>query len=364
MIPNCESTTDINTCTSCKSGYVLIRYSNCFSQNISNCPMGSLPRNVNGVSFCQQFDVLNCNNTSPDGLYCIQCNQGFTSINGRCFIVSNTINCPSGSCNCQGGYYFGDNCYMTQISNCLKTSDNIYCDLCNDLFYASRGVCTKFIKNSDINCNVLAADGITCAGCVLNYFLNSDFICTKTFQLCLNGCTSCPVGFELYNSNCYYNDPLCLYYNFTLNACQLCAEGYFLNSRTTCSKEIVCLSRDSNNVCNKCFTGYQLDYTTFQCVQLPNNCATMNTSLASCTACSQGTTFWKQQLICVFQTANCISYDSFGYCQTCGSGFVLVSRTCLVQASNCLVLQASDNSQCSVCMNGYRLSGSQCSLII
>lgn len=53
MIDNCAVTSNINTCDQCSAGYVLVLYSNCFSSNVANCPLGSVPRTVNGVPFCQ-----------------------------------------------------------------------------------------------------------------------------------------------------------------------------------------------------------------------------------------------------------------------------------------------------------------------
>lgn len=191
MIANCLTTANVNTCDQCKQNYTLVRYANCYSTNVTACPLGSLPRTDNGVSFCQPFHILNCQANSLDGASCVTCAQGFTLINGVCFLVQNTIPCQNNNCGCQGAY-FGNTCYSTQLTNCLQTTDNFYCTLCNDNYYLSNGVCTKFIKNNDINCNVLAADGFTCAGCNLNYFLNSDFICTRNFQLCPNACSSCP----------------------------------------------------------------------------------------------------------------------------------------------------------------------------
>lgn len=221
MISNCASTSNVNTCEQCAPGYTLVRYSSCYSTNTTNCPLGTLPRTVNGVSFCQVFNLLNCQTNAPDGLSCTTCSKGFTSINGVCFSVISTLPCPNNTCNCQGAYFAG-NCYSTQLSNCLATTDNIYCTLCQDQYFLSNGACTRYIKNNDINCNVLAPDGITCAGCNLNYFLNSDFICTRNFQLCTPTCSACPYGFDLFNGNCYSKDPLCLVYNFTQQVCQLC----------------------------------------------------------------------------------------------------------------------------------------------
>ena len=53
MLTNCQSTTNVNTCDQCIPGYQLIRFSACLSTAINNCQPGSLPRTVNGVSYCE-----------------------------------------------------------------------------------------------------------------------------------------------------------------------------------------------------------------------------------------------------------------------------------------------------------------------
>lgn len=87
----------------------------------------------------------------------------------------------------------------------------------------------------------------------------------------------------------------------------------------------------------------------------------MNTTSAVCLNCTQGTSFFNSQ--CVFLTNNCTAYNGFGYCQTCASGFVQVSRVCVPVSANCQTY-GSDQSVCSVCMTGFRLSGQQCFLTI
>lgn len=52
MLPNCQSTTNVNTCDKCNTGFALIRYSSCLSTDTQQCAKGSLPRTVNGVSYC------------------------------------------------------------------------------------------------------------------------------------------------------------------------------------------------------------------------------------------------------------------------------------------------------------------------
>jgi len=76
VIANCVATTNVNSCDQCAVGYVLVGYSNCFSTNITNCSSGSLPRTVNGVSFCQKFIILSCTTLSLDGGSCTNCSQG------------------------------------------------------------------------------------------------------------------------------------------------------------------------------------------------------------------------------------------------------------------------------------------------
>lgn len=221
MLPNCIQAVTVSTCDQCAQNYTLVRFSNCYSTDVSNCSLGSLPRTVNGVSYCQVFSNLNCDFPSNDNSFCNTCNRGYTLINGICFLVRSAIQCAGNSCGCQG-FYFNNTCYSVQISNCLQSRDGIYCDLCGDNSYASKGACFNFTKADDINCNLLTLDRTRCSACNLNYVLNADFICVRDFGLCPKGCTSCPATFNLYQGNCLPSDPLCRIYNFTRQTCVLC----------------------------------------------------------------------------------------------------------------------------------------------
>ena len=70
MIENCKTTDAPNTCDECEAGYVLERYSNCYSTDVENCPLGTLPRTTNGSSFCQRYNLINCVRLSTDGRSC------------------------------------------------------------------------------------------------------------------------------------------------------------------------------------------------------------------------------------------------------------------------------------------------------
>ena len=192
MLPNCASTNNVNTCDQCNTGFALIRYSSCLSTDIGNCAKGSLPRTVNGVSFCEEYSEINCVIPSLDGKTCQVCRQGYQPLNGICFqMPSQPLACPNNQCQCQG-YYYQNSCYTITLSNCLQSKDGIYCNLCADGYFISRGFCVKFIKPDDHNCNLLTLDGSRCSACNLNYVLDANFYCVRDFQLCGSvGCQNC-----------------------------------------------------------------------------------------------------------------------------------------------------------------------------
>jgi hypothetical protein len=135
LINNCNYSQTNNTdiCSACNASYVLVNDINCYSSNISNCPMGSLPRilPISGQQYCQQFQIQNCAIPSQDISYCKVCLGGFQNINGVCNNITNQVSCPNNACKCQY-YYYGNICYQFSIQGCLEASDNLYCDLCNN----------------------------------------------------------------------------------------------------------------------------------------------------------------------------------------------------------------------------------------
>jgi len=140
--------------------------------------------------------------------------------------------------------------------------------------------------------------------------------------------------------------------------CTLCEEGYAVNAVSrVCEKKVTCLSRGSNNLCNACFTGYQLDTVNLVCVKLPPNCVSMDVNRNLCLKCSSLTSF--SSFGCIFPTSNCVTYNSYGRCQTCATGYVEVNRFCQPVVTNCQTF-GSSQAVCSVCNQGYHLYQGQC----
>jgi hypothetical protein len=158
-------------------------------------------------------------------------------LNGVCFALNSPAqSCAGNSCQCQK-YLFNGTCYDLQLSGCLKSADNLYCDLCNDTLVPVNGRCFIPVKNNDFFCNVLSLDRNFCTGCNFQYLLNQNNICVKDFGICSDPSTSCssvciPPFLVYYNGNCYIKDPNCIDFNQTINQCTQCYDGYSLNANT------------------------------------------------------------------------------------------------------------------------------------
>lgn len=106
----CASVDPNRRCLKCQSGYKLYLGA-CFSENLANCPLGTLPNRVD--LFCQKVGPQNCI-VDPTTNLCGQCNAGFTPVNGRCLKVLNVpTSCPIAQANscCPKGFVFNNLCY-------------------------------------------------------------------------------------------------------------------------------------------------------------------------------------------------------------------------------------------------------------
>lgn len=291
---------------------------------------------------------------SYPGQGCQICLPNYRTLNGICLMIGSNLTCPGNNCQCQG-YYYQNTCYAITVPNCLQSTDRIYCDLCADGYKIDRGICVKFVKDDDINCNVLTTDNTRCDGCNFNYVLDPNYICVRNFSIPANNCLG---NFWLYNGICFSRDPLCIVYNFAQMVCGLCQEGYSVNAVTRmCQKTVTCLRKDNGGICQACFSGYQLDPRNNECLKLPPNCVEMDVNRGVCLKCSALTSF--SPFGCIFPTTNCKEYNSFGRCQICETGFVEVNRFCRPIATNCLTF-GLNQAICSTCNSGYHIYQGQC----
>lgn len=179
---NCELSDKNRQCLTCKAGFTLVR-GKCYTQQIQNCPKGSLP--ISG--YCQPLRAQNCQRVFGDDKICDACDPGYSLINGRCLRVTGSAPCANNRCSCNGGFIFEQNCYQIRIDKCTINRDAIYCAACERGFVAIDGICLEPVKQDDINCNVKAPRSDYCTGCNQDYFLNIDAFCYRNFNI-----TDCP----------------------------------------------------------------------------------------------------------------------------------------------------------------------------
>ena len=123
--------------------------------------------------------------------------------------------------------------------------------------------------------------------------------------------------------------------------CSLCFSGCVTCSATDPTTCLACgplRYLDANSECQSCQLG----------------CKTCTTSASNCQSCTVG--YWLVSSVCIIMPANCAVINSTGHCQSCFGGYVVNSAANTCDAdTNC-----NSNSSCTVCAEGYYLTGGQC----
>jgi len=255
----CEACADSSRCSTC------INYSGLFMDsgtNLCKCKIGSeyyeyynSTKNLKMCEkcspFCSNCSATSCNNCvsslgvfkNESGCYCNLTGGYYAYLSN----VTNELECSKCSDNCKhcsnsssnctscnSGYYVNytstpQSCSRNQILiNLIACS--IYCDTCNN----SATNCTKCVSYSGVklsgtSCYCDYASGYyeyTLQGSAKPYCDKCDNNCLTCNQTKTN-CTSCPIGYILYNSSC-----ICAagYYNATLNGSSVCLPCHTLST--------------------------------------------------------------------------------------------------------------------------------------
>lgn len=158
-------------------------------------------------------------------------------------------------------------------------------------------------------------------------------------------CLSCKTNFALSANKCVYSIPNCETMSGT--ACAKCKAGYKLDSAGNC---IVAFAQISNCLtqldatCKVCVTGYQLSNNA--CVFIIDNCKVVSGQI--CTQCNTNyavTTDGKCALIP--RISNCFTQVDYT-CQSCATGYQLVSNSCVYIIDHCKVVTGTVCSQCNI----------------
>lgn len=143
--------------------------------------------------------------------------------------------------------------------------------------------------------------------------------------------------------------------------CRLCSDS-FLNTEMSCSKAPyvdhcnVYSKGESNNKCEKCDFGYQLEGK--ECVACSPGCGSCPVK-GKCAACfggfkpdPKGEKCVKENGICSVE--NCDVCDSTGTCLLCKENFAIdMNSICVEAPSNCMF--TNNPEKCDECKNGFYL---------
>lgn len=390
IIFNCQSncatcTGDQNICLTCleNSFYPFLQEGKCLTQcSTGYSSNGSTNKCVECNSKCST-----CTQDSKDK--CLSCRDPML------YLLADKYDCVA---TCPDGFYpdIASKRCTACVAPCKTCSSNSQCSSCLSqssnnnfyLFYPLQKIC---LASCPSGVTVLSKNSNTCLDCE-----NSCMTCEND----INNCTSCREGSFLYNNKCtdlkscplnHYTDSSkrlcvpcdsnCLQCGNSYETCKLCnngyilnnqlrcvkatdicARGYFLNSRTSicepctlpcltcevqtdfCTSCSQALLIEKNKCVEKCSEGFfmRLDPSNnYVCQQCDNLCKTCNESAYKCLSCNDNA--FQFELTCVSKCpAN--FYDAKGKCEKCSM-------------SNC---DTCENDNCLNCAKGFFLLQGKC----
>ena len=311
--------------------------------------------------------------TGPGANACLACPTGGVSANGACAVpvcnkdstdntvyhctaCENSINCKT----CENRYYLATVRKYKLCRPCsplCKTCENENGDKCAECAVGSATsdkvcnppTCTTTngqAGGTNINCVTCSSDNINCDECKDGYFLErvgAYSVCTKCHNSCYTCsgpletdcllCTSYPsVDGKCANPVCKIGDPTHTNYNCaTCNndgkSCSVCADGYYI------------VTRSSVSVCERCVS--------------MENCAGCDTTGAKCTKCVDGYALSGDKCLLCPSMEGCITCDeTLSKCKTCDQLYYLASDgKCKRCHNTCLTCTGSEASNCQTCIS-------------
>lgn len=376
---------------------------NCSSLGLANCQL--CDRYGYSCHLCQTGYMIN---NFAEGGKCLPINTGYTCNISGCAVCSNTNNsicssclptfyangstqCLPNNCNmancylclennfctvCLTGYYLSTNMtcqpLYSNLANCqnqiqycamcvvnlVNNNNQKYCIKCQDGFQfdTTNSVCIPQM-NSIANCKVQTSWGFNmqpiCQVCTQGYFINSWGMCSQYNPPTNN------TGCNVYN---------CLYCGTNSSQCSFCFSPWGISSTGVCQTTVFCPSNCqlciNSSVCLTCNSGYTVSKSTNLCVQCSiTGCGQCNTANV-CASCNAGFTLVPSTGICLScSVTNCQTCSAANFCQTCNAvngtqlypspngNACFACNTQLPNMANCLSCNATNS--CGLCQNGY-----------
>ena len=283
----CEKGIDYDYCGLCENKYFPLPY-NIACRKCDDIDFGQIGCGGN-------CDVPNYEMTRIPLCKENDCKDGYFNLNGICF------RCDKDSPHCEKCSYLapaGSNqkqfkclkcdstdyqllkstkCEKCEVTNCkpgkcyFDDYDESSCSECENDYYVKNKKCEKcFWQNIDGGKYYFCGFPKPPSQCNSGYVSDNNISCLKCPSGCINcyynsitnkaNCESCSSGYYLKNNICFSCPEKCGACSFINNEviCSSCYRGSFLIGKTCISCTNHCASCNTNKVCVKCETGYQL----------------------------------------------------------------------------------------------------------
>lgn len=315
---------------------------------------------------------LDCHNTcktcdGPSDEECIECKDGLYKYEGKCVACnSSCLVCaenPDLCAACQPHHYLKDGiCYPcdsscdeceNEATNCTKCKKFIYENKCyNSCLDVGEGFGGNLETWECYKCqldNCLEYDdGCQCQLCKEGYFIESDPLTHIEFCVpcALDNCKACN--------------------GIGVNDCTECNDGYYLHTFSTGAKECKvceggCTICSTATICSSCKEGYFLN-TKSECENCHPPCTNCSGSDGSiCSKCEDKYyhTTDDKCLSCNSPCDTCFG-PSATECNTCADGYHLFGSSCLECTPPCLTCTAQSLTECLSCVDKHYLVGNKC----
>ena len=252
--------------------------------------------------------------------FCSKCNP----VSKLCEICEKNIFIPDREGGCKGR----QNC-IERTNYCLECSlDNRLCKKCEDNFFPDENGGCSFINNCEISYNG------NCLKCMDNFILVGTDI-----KIC-----------KSLDSEDFLN---CDKINKESGLCEICKEGYFLNSGDKkCITTNYC-EESSYGICTKCIMSFYLDKSKDECIIKNSTWINCKQTLdgINCDICEDNTYFGEDGK-CI-AVKYCSKEDSFNKCEKCNDGYYLAKYgNCCSKEPNCY-FGDKDLGICTQCNDFY-----------
>lgn len=343
LVSNCKKTHSVFECDVCDDGYFLGGDGQCFEN----------PQEA--INFCTEYQ-------SQD--YCLTCAQGY--------YPEKTNLCSP----------------IPKIENCDEYSQySPQCKICKSAFYLNGDKCEKRTQSLYIDlCITRSLDSDTCSECQKGFVPTDDGLkCLSIIPNCQTYkamdqnfsraiCYRCDQGFYLDEdiNECIFpsvRDHGCSIFQRAFQKCDVCQEGYYLDTQFNCLKhnqDLISLacdepSKTEANTCATCLEGYTqfFSLTTCQLITNPISFCQVYKTQEDCLTCEEG--YYPPECNTIPANENCLVRKYLDtQCEKCKSGYFLDSNgACLLPEDSVKVgcqtieINPDDSFTCKACQNSY-----------